>query len=626
MGVEWRWGPVCGIDNCRSRLWHTVDGLQYCQYGHQNEGAVELAEDDDDFQFTQGRTVRIKSGSGQNTSAKESRIYYGRKGYTLFLKCYQIHLRNQVAWLVKNKNAPQKLEAVVKALWILYLDARGINKLALHLEHESDDDNEGSMEKSANAGTTNSLGSSPQKPSTPVPDHDTEMNRLLQDDEVSSDYNDGLQEDSSIESSEDEETLDQLAHLTLSGSQKGSEFVQIRLAESVVLCYLGCRVLKLPIFMCDLYRDVRDMEFPFMRACRGIPYSMRQHLDVRYQDIFEPRNLPVPGLFHSFCGYITGILRERHKLTVEPPSHRLLLFRYVHDLFLPLEIYQAVVHLFSVLNVDFSFQTNRKPKRGDIHPEIKLIALVIIATKLCFGLDGVLRVPMTYSEQAAQHLDWDLWKQSLISTWIKEDWEKIDETTLKSTKIGKFSEKMAAADPEGKLASYEYDNDDIAFWDSDQISRFLDFYQRTWVVPEEGETKEMLAPRQFLDLFPLKAVEQDSMQIDSTQVDNRNILYSDDTSDILDVTEDTSVVATLRRVQASTRQFPYTITDVREPTIPGELYAIHNIYRDMPEIASEYNELTQVFYVVCAKIAGCSIIQLRRALKYLENMCASAVK
>ncbi|KAJ8100629.1 hypothetical protein POJ06DRAFT_108759 [Lipomyces tetrasporus] len=626
MGVEWRWGSVCGINNCRSQLWHTVDGLQYCQYGHQNEGVVELAEDEDDFQYTQGRIVRTKTRSSQNTSVKESRIYYGRKGYTLFLKCYQIHLRNQVAWLVKNKNAPPKLEATVKALWILYLEARGINALALHWENDAEDDHGGPMQGSSSAGVASSLESGPEKPLTSLPDHDIEMNRLIQDDELLSDDNEGLQDDSSIESSEDEETLDQLANLTLSGSQRASEFVQIRLPESVVLCYLGCRILKLPIFMCDLYRAARDMEFPFMRAWSIIPYSMRQHLDVRYQEIFEPRNFPLPGLFHNFCGYITGILRERHRLTVPPPSYTLLLFRYVHDLFLPLEIYQAVIHLVSFLSIDFSFQTKRKPRRGDFHPEIKLIVLVIVATKLCFGLDGVLRVPMTFSEQAAQHLNWDLWKQSLLSAWIKEDWEKIDKTTLNATEIGNFSEKTTKANSGDKLGLYEYDHDDIAFWDGDQINKFLDLYQKTWVVRDEEERREMLAPRQFLDLFPLPVLQHDSMHIDNTQVDNKNILYSDNDSDIFEVPEDTSVGAILRSVQASTHPYPCIVTDVREPTIPGELYAIHNIYRGMPEITSEYNELTQVFYVACSKIAGCSAIQLRRALKFVENMCASAVK
>ncbi|KAK9365259.1 hypothetical protein V1509DRAFT_633640 [Lipomyces kononenkoae] len=622
MGVEWRWGPVCGVNNCRSRLWHTVEGLQYCQFGHQNEGAVEFAEDDDDFQFTQGRTIKIKVGPSQNT--KESRIYYGRKGYTLFLKCYQLVLRNQVAWLVKNKNAPPTLEAIVKALWILYLEARGINKLTLQLEHESDDDNEGPPVGSASAGMKYNLGSSPQRPTTSTPENDAEMNRLSEDDELSSDDNGILQEDSAIESSEDEETLDQLANLTLSGSQKGLEFVQIKLAESVVLCYLGCRILKLPIFLGDLYQELRNMEFPFMRASNCIPYSMRQHLDVRYQHIFEPRNIPIQGLLHNFCGYITGILLERHKITVEPPSRTVLLFRYVHDLFLPLEIYQAVLHLSNYLDLDFSFQTNRKPKRREFHPEIKLMALVVIATKLCFGLDGVLRMPKTLSEPAAQHLDWNLWKRSLMSTWDKEKWMKMnDEIGAKPTNNGKLTGKMAAAASETKRGPYNYDNDDVAFWDSDQINKFLNFYQKTWTVSDEVEMKEMLAPRQFLDLFPLLDLEPgDSMQIDSTQVDNKDILHSEDNSDIQESEEHTSVVETLNRVQASTRPF-YTTTDVSETMIlPGELYPIHNVYRDMPDIATEYNELTQALYIAGTKTTGCSLMQLRRAVKHFENICA----
>lgn len=42
-------GPICGTDNCPSRLWRIIDGRRTCQYGHVMEGDVEFNDDEDDL-------------------------------------------------------------------------------------------------------------------------------------------------------------------------------------------------------------------------------------------------------------------------------------------------------------------------------------------------------------------------------------------------------------------------------------------------------------------------------------------------------------------------------------------------------------------------------------------------
>jgi hypothetical protein len=38
--IEWRKGPVCGIDRCKSTQYREEDGLTWCRRGHQQEVVI----------------------------------------------------------------------------------------------------------------------------------------------------------------------------------------------------------------------------------------------------------------------------------------------------------------------------------------------------------------------------------------------------------------------------------------------------------------------------------------------------------------------------------------------------------------------------------------------------------
>lgn len=52
-------GPVCGVDNCPSRLWRVINGRRTCQYGHVMEGDVEFNDDDDNVNVMSTMTRRM---------------------------------------------------------------------------------------------------------------------------------------------------------------------------------------------------------------------------------------------------------------------------------------------------------------------------------------------------------------------------------------------------------------------------------------------------------------------------------------------------------------------------------------------------------------------------------------
>ncbi|KAK7204442.1 hypothetical protein BZA70DRAFT_296214 [Myxozyma melibiosi] len=671
--IAWRYGDICGIDNCRSRLWHTVEGLQYCQNGHQKEGEVEIGEDEY-IPGTQGRAIHTAPTS--QPAAREERIYYGRKGYALFLKCYQIHLQRQVAWLIRNQHAPERLEIIAKAIWVLYLEARGINSTAIDLDDDSPDEEEENStdDRNSQAYPSSFLRRSYGLPKWKIPsetqagssseqiklDHDS-------DEEIKNDYHDEAEYQSISSSDEAEDDLGgRLANLSLSASRytkTGSEFVALKLTESVIICYIACRILKVPIFLCDLYRLSRSGEFPYMRAAGGIPYSIRRHLESRYLRIFEPISYPLPGIFYTFCGYVTGLLSTRCKLTVPPiPACGVLLTRFIHDLLLPLEIYQAVAHLEKITGIEFEFQQEIGSKRGYIHPEIKIMALTIVATKLCYGMDGTTRTPTSILEQAAQEIDWNRWKKDIISTWVKEDWEHTDEVTDKNTRMGKISERMPTPSAQQlKLSGrkgvnanpgpFDYNYEDPALWTDERTKRFLDFYEKTWVIRDEEEAKELLPPRHFLDMFPLQtsnrehdsndAAIDDSFQMTQADRDYQTTMLDANVFEGTDYgynnQEDNTETAPepalsvvdnkIRNLQSGTRPINIAASERPEHSLlPGNEYRIHGVYRDLPDFAEDYDELTQVLYVAGAKITGCSVHQLRKAIWNMENLCVNAMQ
>ncbi|KAK9450560.1 uncharacterized protein V1518DRAFT_449470 [Limtongia smithiae] len=722
MSIEWRAGAVCGIDNCRSRLWHNVDGLQYCQNGHQKEGAVEIGEDEDDFTGTQGRTIRLPAPPRAKPVADSSK-YYGRKGYTLYLRCYQEVLRSQTAWLIKKMGAPAQIESIMKALWIMYLEGIGIDNVALDFGADEDtgDTKQGADDDLPDTQPIHQYSS----PSRKRPYEDE--NEVYVSEEISEDnVGDTALGDSSSSSEEEQDEDDdvasedsiraELSTLSLTAGKSASsspqrrggrrsggagaptEFAKLPLVDTVALCYIACRVLRLPVFLCDLARAARSFDMPFMRADKRIPYEMKRHLEFRYRQMLYSKSYPVPGTFHTACSRITELLFAKFSLVVpEPPARTLLLYRFIHDLFLPLEIYPAVRRLCVLADADFSFRipvpggSTRSGRISRPHPEISVLALVIIAMKLCFGLDDRCHFCVSDAASAAQLFDFEKWAARLVQTWIVEGIEATDDVTRRHNRLGLVHERMAIPIPSSEAETVTRaekttmikgkgdddedggrlfcDTHDPVFWSEDEISRFFEFYERVWVVhddndDEEGpdeEARSFLPPAQFLDLFPITgAAKQNPLETAQKQKQQYGFISSQMSSFTATQADDGTTfdddaaascpagsihatnlettqysggdphAATIIEIQASTYPLPprnpssHNIT----PHAPGEGYKLYGINKRMPDAlattTTRETELVQVLYVAGAKIAGCDIVQVRRAVKYYERRCVNA--
>lgn len=130
-------GPVCGTNNCPSRLYRVIDGTKVCQYGHVIEGDVQIDNEDDaadlvitkrlDFRFNEADGTLIAKGP-KTKKLKSNLRLAGNEGKELYVKVLQNLLRAQIREVVKHcfnndRLVLRQIENVVKVNWINVLDS-----------------------------------------------------------------------------------------------------------------------------------------------------------------------------------------------------------------------------------------------------------------------------------------------------------------------------------------------------------------------------------------------------------------------------------------------------------------------------------------------------------------------
>lgn len=63
-----------------------------------------------------------------------------------------------------------------------------------------------------------------------------------------------------------------------------------------------------------------------------------------------------------------------------------------------------------LLNLEFSFNMQKKRFKLLDHPDILLVACVVFSTKLLFPFDGEERVPVSYRDPSSLQVDWASWR------------------------------------------------------------------------------------------------------------------------------------------------------------------------------------------------------------------------
>ncbi|KAI5814252.1 hypothetical protein BZA77DRAFT_345832 [Pyronema omphalodes] len=439
----------CGVDNCKQTRYTLQDGQWYCRNGHLKSGEVEMEADDEGFGQV-GRAARRE----KTEVRKVLKLLRGRKGFELYIKCYQILLQKQVWWLVKTMGAGEELEIIVRDLWALRLQI-----LTWTLP-----------EVAASQPTS--------RASSKGPEYDGESS--------ASSY---------LYTSDSDCTVS----TTRSSRRRRQKRVpkaadRPKLIESLSLCYLGLLLLKTGVNLGDFYRWVESQQLIYLRAINEIPEAMKEKLSAEYWRSFDPPHAVKRGVLHTTVRNMIVAFHEKFGITFPPINKELLLAGYINELGLPLEIYTATKWLAEELFITFEWPSLEKglTSRKEGHwPDAKLMALVIIAVKLSYGLDRVKRKPERNTDLLATELPWPKWEKFLR--------EGNDARHGNLHKEGAFGGKS-------KLQVDVMESDVFMMQDKD-MDWYLEWYEKTWLGTNDeggsGVKNPNNLPQGLLNLFPI---------------------------------------------------------------------------------------------------------------------------
>jgi RNA polymerase I-specific transcription initiation factor RRN7 len=135
------------------------------------------------------------------------------------------------------------------------------------------------------------------------------------------------------------------------------------------------------------------------------------------------------------------------------------------------EIYPVVKRLRNLSGFSFSYPTSKIGKRKAIHlPELQIMILVVISTKVLFPLDDLKRYPVSSREPAAQLMDWKRWVQIQ---------RHFDGRETSGGKIGKGNEIVVT-------------ERDVFNMTESQLDEYMDWYENSWLDSSRGKGEPQL--------------------------------------------------------------------------------------------------------------------------------------
>lgn len=297
---------------------------------------------------------------------------------------------------------------------------------------------------------------------------------------------------------------------------------------------------------------------------------MLSHLPAQYIAALEPRSILHPDRLQERLLSLTVSLKRNYEIEFPPLNASLLIFKHVKDLCLPLEVYPCTFRLAKVLELDnfkWPDQFTGQVRAMD-YPELRMMGLLVIATKLTQPFDDVVRKPETATDPSTMRVQWGTWK------------EVMSEKPVEGLKPGE----------EVKVTE-----EDVFEMSGAKLDDYLAWYQRMWM--DDG--KEDKLPKQILDLFPVEPVpEKKAVEGQST---SEKVKFVQNSLQVVD--------------PISKEQAPYA---AREVIRPG------TSYRRWKEV-SRLNDMERLFVERAAEQAGCSLDILVKAVYMLETKIQTLV-
>ncbi|KAF1939801.1 hypothetical protein EJ02DRAFT_407774 [Clathrospora elynae] len=524
---------VCGIENCRSRRFEEADdGFRYCSNGHRQQGGLARGEDDEDNYFGASKSFAKKKKEVREKKKKSSKHFTGAKALDLYLKCVQLILRHQVWFLIQEKGLPKELEEVVQGFWTLRI-AQLADKIALE-DPNSDSVSTLSHVVSTLEGETNEIEDTEQAPTTP------RIQSRRRDRKLASAPN---------------------------------------LQDCLALCYFGIITLGLPFTPGDIYAWVADGKLAYIQAIKLLPPAMKDCLPRRppiYNTALTPGTPLCYSRFYRTVVDLQISYAKDHAIVWPALNVPLLTFRYIKELALPLELYDATKRVGELLGFDFAPHFNGK-RLGIRHlPEAQLVGCLIVCIKLLYPLDNVKRYPRAATEPSATAMDWDEWYKIM---WASKTEQRGEHEGFTNVELMMLRDK------------------DVFDMDAGEMDQYLDFYAHAYLdearIQKTKDTNEFQSA--LWETFPIngEAAHPPRPSVHETSLQQK-----------LEVVK--AVHGTMKALAAVSDED----TDV-ETLRPGQAYRSWKTVEELPEPA-------KMLYEKAAALAGLSMDMMLLAVFFTE--------
>lgn len=352
------------------------------------------------------------------------------------------------------------------------------------------------------------------------------------------------------------------------------------LIDCLALCYLGTLTLRLPVTPGDIYTWTTEEDMPYLNAIRLISQPMRNRLPATYHSAFSPYSLlNLKRFYNAYANLLAGF-ELKYSIAWPALNVPVLLFRYLKDLALPLELYDATIRLGEKLQYDFALYVSPRQKLNVASlPEARLISCLVVCVKLIFPFDDTKRHPRSVTEPAATAIDWPAWARLMKAARADERGGRHKYTTEELTKV---------------------EEKDVFTMSGEELDQYLNFYLANFVdeVHIQSKTSDDAFKAAMYSLFPVAPDANAQPQKPSPELQHEKRLEL------------------LRAVHGTMKEVRAVADDEGVEVLrPGARYAEYTKESDMPAHAAR-------FYEEAARISGLTFDMLTRCVRHIERKIA----
>ncbi|KAH6658951.1 hypothetical protein BKA67DRAFT_529141 [Truncatella angustata] len=400
--------PSERCDECPTRKWYEVDGNRFCKNGHQLEGYAPHEAGEDEYNST-GRVTRVKKEKRKREGLKLE----GKEGRRLYLQALQYVLRRQTEWVrdvglkLDDDLRRMEYERVVRELWAALYATPGV------MDEEE-------AAEAAGSGTEGDVVASASE---------------LED----SDADSGRRRNGWLE-------------------KRGSKLPSH--THALALCYLACVILRYPVTTADFHGWAQRGDLDYLAAIHSLPVNVQNRLPAMYHRALQVRDHIKPGKLLSTAQELVVALSLQYEgLRFPALNHTPVLLHYILSLTLPIDVFLMVKCLIGVLEATFDFPNgDSKRIRAMDNPEVLLITLVVVATKLLYPMDGNDRPPASEDDPHVKQIDWAEWQKMRAKASNKPATETLEKGT------------------EHRITS-----NDALIMEKNKMDDFMDWFDKMWV-------------------------------------------------------------------------------------------------------------------------------------------------